>query len=188
MVMKTKIILFLVLILISCSGVKKSTKTDVKSDLKTNTEVSKESSSTGIFDLTKNSTSAIDSSDIKALQLFELWKKNYQANVKTYDTSKPIVPGTNKPPIASETIITNIESNDKNLQENSKSEMSKTEIQQLEASFRIQYESKIDSLQNVIDQRSDNSSSKEKPPNNWWKWLIVGFCIPFVLLIIWKLK
>lgn len=185
MAMKTKLILFLALLLISCNTQKKVTES-VTQKLQSNTEVSKENSGTENAELKKNSTSAIDSSNIKALQLFETWKKNYQANVKTYDTSKPIVPGTDRPPLASETTISNIESTDKNLQENSKSEFSKSEMQQLEANFKKQYESKLDSLSEVNTSLKSKVTEAEKKLSNWYWWMIIGAIIVIGIQLAWK--
>jgi len=184
--MKTKLILLLIILLASCAPAKKVTKTNVTQKLQTNSEVKNENSLKESGELKKNNTSVIDSTNIKVLQLFENWKKNYQANTKIYDTSKPIVPGTNRPPLASETTISNIESNDKNLQENSNTKFSKSEIQQLEANFKKKYDSKLDSITKINTSLESEVTEKTTQANNWWKWFLAGICICILFQLAWK--
>ena len=183
------IALLLALSLTGCASTKKVEKSDITQKQQTNTEVKNENSTTENGELKKNSTLAIDSSNIKAMQLFENWKKNYQTNTKIYDTTKPIVPGTNCPPLASETTITNIESNDKNLQENSKTNLSKSEIQQLEANFKKKYDSKLDSLTKINTSLKSEVSTKTEQTSNWWKWFLIGLVLGSgITILIYQVK
>ena len=183
------IALLLALSLTGCASTKKVEKSDITQKQQTNTEVKNENSTTENGELKKNSTLAIDSSNIKAMQLFENWKKNYQTNTKIYDTTKPIVPGTNRPPLASETTITNIESNDKNLQENSKTNLSKSEIQQLEANFKKKYDSKLDSLTKINTSLKSEVSTKTEQTSNWWKWFLIGLVLGSgITILIYQVK
>jgi len=184
--MKTKLILLLIVLLASCSPAKKVTKTDVTQKLQSNNELKNENSTKESGELKKNNTSVIDSSNIKALQLFENWKKNYQANTKVYDTNKPIVPGTNRPPLASETTISNIESNDKNLQENSNTKVSKSEIQQIEANFKKKYDSKLDSITKENTSLKSEVTEKTTQANNWSMWFLAGISICILFQLAWK--
>ena len=183
------IALLLALSLTGCASTKKVEKSDITQKQQTNTEVKNENSTTENGELKKNSTLAIDSSNIKAMQLFENWKRNYQTNTKIYDTTKPIVPGTNCPPLASETTITNIESNDKNLQENSKTNLSKSEIQQLEANFKKKYDSKLDSLTKINTSLKSEVSTKTEQTSNWWKWFLIGLVLGYgITILIYQVK
>lgn len=168
-----KKILFILLVFIcSCSGTKKLEKSNVSSTVKTDTEVSKkldEKQTGSVSDQSlKTSDKKTDSSE----------KKNKTIETKTtdYDPTKPIVPGTNKPPVIRETTKIVKESNEKDIQ----IQEGLTEKLNLQVGYTRELQSKVDSLQKVNSTLTSKSESKETPVSNWWKWLISGIVIGLI--------
>ena len=140
--------------------------------MKTDTEVSKkldEKQTGSVSDQSlKTSDKKTDSSE----------KKNKTIETKTtdYDPTKPIVPGTNKPPVIRETTKIVKESNEKDIQ----IQEGLTEKLNLQVGYTRELQSKVDSLQKVNSTLTSKSESKETPVSNWWKWLISGIVIGLI--------
>jgi len=176
-----KKILFILLIFIcSCSGTKKLEKSNVSSTVKTDTEVSKkldEKQTGSVSDQSlKTSDKKTDSSEKK--------NKTIETQTTDYDPTKPIVPGTNKPPVIKETIRIVKESNEKDIQ----IQEGLTEKLNLQISYTRGLQLKVDSLQKVNSSLQSKSESKQVPVSNWWKWILVGICIPVSIWFIIRFK
>jgi len=176
-----KKILFILLVFIcSCSGTKKLEKSNVSSTVKTDTEVSKkldEKQTGSVSDQSlKTSDKKTDSSEKK--------NKTIETQTTDYDPTKPIVPGTNKPPVIKETIRIVKESNEKDIQ----IQEGLTEKLNLQISYTRGLQLKVDSLQKVNSSLQSKSESKQVPVSNWWKWILVGICIPVSIWFIIRFK
>lgn len=178
--MKTKLkIMLLVLILISCTGVKKSAKTNVDQKEKTNTEVSKDMEVKTDLKVTDKSEKVTD----KSLEQIETETNELETRIILYDTDKPIVPGTNKPPVKEEKVI----SNKKQSKTDIKTADNSTAKTNITANYTASLLSEIDSLQKVNASLIAKTDTKETQVNNsWYWWLIGGMCIPVVGFGIWK--
>jgi len=187
--MKNKLIsLIIVIILVSCNAVKKTAKTDiafktnVKTEVKSVTEV-KESGKT--IDKTTVKT---DSTALKTLALIEKLTADWETRLKTYDTSKPVDPGTGTPPLASEMIMSNKQTADRNLTQTVKNQTAKTENRNIETDYRLLIKQAVDSAMSANSKLIDKSTTSEKPPDTWWKWLLAGIGISLGVWAVFKYK
>ena len=186
---KLGFVCFITCFTLSCAPVKKvvetmraSSETTLATEVQKKTEV-KESGKT-----IDKSTSELDSSAQKYLERIEKLTAQYEARLRTYDTSKPIDPATGTPPIASDLIITNKTDKSK---ETNQGEVSQTKIlknSDIEIDFKFQLQQRIDSLQNVNAKLISATETRETPLNNWWKWLLVGIFTPVLIFLIVRFK
>ena len=182
-----KLLLFLVLmILASCSGTKKTTKSDVKSTIDTKTEVSKNTEVKESGKTVDKSTAVVDSSAQKYLAQIEKLTAQYEARLRTYDTSKPINPITGMPPIASDLTITNKTDNSKQTNQGEASQTNKSQNTDIETEYKLELQQRIDSLQKANAKLTSNTESKEVPVNYWWFWVLIGILIPVLVWFIVK--
>ena len=151
-----------------------------------NTEV-KESGKT-----VDKSTGLIDSSAQKYLAQIEKLTAQYEARLRTYDTSKPIDPKTGTPPIASYLTITNKTDNSKETNQGEASQTKSVQNTDIETEYKLELQQRIDSLLKVNADLRSVTESKETPVNNWWKWLLIGIVIPvlawFIVKFNWHTK
>ena len=106
-----KLLFILFIFICSCSGTKKLEKSTLSSNLKVDTEVSKK--------LDEKQTDSVNDQSVKTLDkktdLSENKQKVTETKTTKFDGSKPIVPGTGKPPVIEETTTTETESNQKDI-------------------------------------------------------------------------
>ena len=173
-----KLLLFLLIFICSCSGTKKLEKTNLSSNLKTDTEVSKK--------LDEKQTGSVNDQSVKTLDkktdLSENKQKVTETKTTKFDGSKPIVPGTGKPPVIEETVKTETESNQKDI----KIQESLTDKLNLQISYTRELQVKIDSLMKVNASLISKTELKETVVSNWWKWFIGGIGIGIVSLFLIK--
>jgi uncharacterized protein YcfL len=182
-----KIILFLALIILAgCSGTKKITTSDLKSNIDTKTEVSKNTEVKESGKTVDKSTAVVDSSAQKYLAQIEKLTAQYEARLRTYDTSKPINPKTGTPPIASDLTITNKTDNSKETNQGETSQIKKAQNTDVEIDYKLELQQRIDSLQKVNANLKSNTESKEVPVSYWWFWILIGILIPVLVWFIVK--
>jgi len=182
-----KVILFLALIILAgCSGTKKITTSDVKSTIDTKTEVSKNTEVKESGKTVDKSTAVVDSSAQKYLAQIEKLTAQYEARLRTYDTSKPINPITGMPPIASDLTITNKTDNSKQTNQGEASQTNKSQNTDIETEYKLELQQRIDSLQKANAKLTSNTESKEVPVNYWWFWVLIGILIPVLVWFIVK--
>jgi hypothetical protein len=166
-------VMLTLVILVSCS-VTKTTKSDVKSNVSSESGVSKEIALSESNQSADHTRTSIDSTSIKALQLFEVWKKGYTSQLKTYDTSKPVDPKTGTPPLASELNINNVESGTKNTQENGEVKYNQIKQNDIVTNLTKQLKSKSDSIAFLKQELSSRNKSTEKRINLWWVLVLIS--------------
>lgn len=175
--MKTKTILLLALILlVGCKSQKKLTE-DVNQNQAVNTEVSKTAETK--TDLT-NSVKSDKQTDISTGKI-ETETNDLETRTTIYDTDKPIVAGTNKPPVKEETIITNRKQIDNKTQSFDKSS-DKTEIGM---HYKASLISEIDSLKQIKASLTSKATIKETANSNWWKWFLAGIAVAIIAYLAW---
>ena len=167
-----KILFILLIFLCSCSSTKKLEKSNFKSTVDSVTTVAKSSDEkqTGTMSdqSVKTSDNKIESSENK--------QKVTETKTTKFDGSKPIIPGTGKPPIIEETVKTETESNQKNI----KIQEGLTEKLNLQKSYTRELQTKLDSLMKVNSSLISKTESKEIPVMSWWKLIIIGIVIGLI--------
>ena len=162
----------LLILFCSCSGTKKLEKTNLSSNLKTDTEVSKKLDEKQTGSVTDQSVKTSD----KKTDLSEKKQKVTETKITDYDPSKPIVPGTNKPPVLKETVKTETEINKKDLQ----IQETLTDKLNLQKSYTRELQTKLDSIMKVNASLISKNESKEVPVMSWWKFIIIGIVIGLI--------
>lgn len=186
--MKKHIIILIILSgSLGCVPSKKTTLTDKS---KADTEINK----SGTVKLSIDSIFSDNTKTVEALQTDknrdEIKTENTVVKNTTtnYDTSKPVDPGTGKPPISSISETTS--------EKNTNTRISETEMQrirkEIESDIRLEYESrynaKVDSIARTNEQNNIKQTEKEKEPKPL-KLFIAGLIIPILLYgIIWSRK
>ncbi len=184
--MKNNLILLLIVFLTACSGIRNTNKSDVKSNIDTKTEVSKNTEVKESGKTVDKSTALIDSSAQKYLAQIEKLTAQYEARLRTYDTSKPIDPKTGTPPIASDLTITNKTDNSKETNQGETSQTNKSQNTDIETEYKLELQQRIDSLQKVNANLKSNTENKEVPVSYWWFWVLIGILIPILVWFIVK--
>jgi len=156
----------------SCSGTKKLEKSNLSSNLKTDNEVSKKLDEKQTGSVSDQSVKTAD----KKTDLSEKKNKTIETHTTDYDPSKPIVPGTNKPPVVKETIRIVKESNEKDIQ----IQEGLTEKLNLQIGYTMELQTKLDSVMRVNSTLNSKTSLSETTVSNWWKWLIGGVGIGMI--------
>jgi hypothetical protein len=185
---KLGFVCFITCFTLSCAPVKKLEKTEQTQIIASETNVQKNTEVKESGKTIDKSTSELDSSAQMYLERIEKLTAQYEARLRTYDTSKPIDPATGTPPIASDLIITNKTDNSK---ETNQGEVSQTKLFQntdIEIDFKFQLQQRIDSLQNVNAKLISATETRETTLNNWWKWLLVGIFTPVLIFLIVRFK
>lgn len=172
------LILFSMFLIVSCSGTKKLEKSNVKTDVKTEVGVKKQSDENQNLQVTSGSeqvqNKTTDSSESKTT--------NKTTKVTDFDTSKPADPVTGKPPVLRETVTDENEITNKN----DKTEENLNAKLNMQTNYNRQLTQKVDSQAKVISKLQSKTEVKTTPVSNWWKWLLVGIvvCASLVFLII----
>jgi len=174
-----KKLLFIILIfLISCSGTKKLEKSNLSSNVTSGTEVSKKLDEKQTGSVTGNSLKTAD----KKTDSSEKKNKTIETKTTDFDSSKPIVPGTGKPPVLKETTKIVKESNQKDIQ----IQEGLTEKLNIQLDYTRTLQLKLDSMKKENTSLKSESELKETTISNWWKWLLGGVGIGFILLFLIK--
>jgi len=167
-----KILFILVILFCSCSGTKKLEKSNFKSTVDSVTTVTKSSDEKQTGSTTdqsvKSSEKKTDSSENK--------QKVTETKTTKFDGSKPIVPGTGKPPVIEETTKTETESNQKDI----KIQETLTDKLNLQKSYTRELQTKLDSMMKVNSSLSNKTETKEVPVMSWWKFIIIGIIIGLI--------
>lgn len=178
--MKKAIFLILVATLMSLAGCKtsKESKSKIDSNIQTNFRVSKVIDSQKSLSLKVDSLFTQMSSFQKFINEVEQKKESESKQEIDYDTSKPIVPETGKPPVLKET----------NYNKNSESskQLTSTEINNISTSIQKQIQSRVDSLySSKIDSLASENKRIKSDLNNVFKTgrnAIESICIAFTAL------
>lgn len=166
------IIILFVIVLSGCSTTKKVEKT--KSDIAINSDLESKKKT----DETTNVKTAAsgETASSKNTQTSENQSKETETKTTKYDPSKPIVPGTGKPPVIEETTT-----KEKTLSQKDNKILEETRTKNnllIEENKRLKQSN--DSLLSVKAKESSKSENKETTSFPWWKQF-------FVLLVLFSL-
>lgn len=100
---KLGFVCFITCFIISCAPVKKLVKTDIKQLVETVTNVQKNTEAVTDTKVTDKTEKVTD----KTIEQIEKEWNDLEIRITAYDTNKPIDSVTHKPPVISETVITN---------------------------------------------------------------------------------
>ena len=169
------IALLVILSLTGCSSVSKLEKSKLDSSTTSDTQVTKklDEMQTGKADLQAENTSN------KVTENSENENEETIKATVNYDTAKPIIESTGKPPVASETT----ETTKKISQKNNKIEENLTGKLNLQVEQNKQLKQSVDSQNNVINKLKTENESSKKRSNNWWKWFLAGICLPVIVWV-----
>jgi len=188
-----KIVFFLVVFIVFVSGcrtlqpttpVAKTGISDVKSDIKTNTEVDKKSDINENMKLKSDST--IESN--KKTESKEVKNKTKETTVTDFDTNKPINQNTGKPPVLRETKTTEREITESDLK------ILESSIAELKVQIANNKElvQTTDSQRNEITRLKSEIQTKEIYGLKWWQkaLMICGviFLVLFLIAVYRKIK
>jgi len=165
------VMLVLVVIAFSgCSSTKKVEKTKVNESVATTVDSKIDQSKTESLKVTDKTEKVTD----KSLVQIEDETNEFETRRTEYDSSEPIVPGTNKPPVKSETVTTNKKSSKKDI----KSLDNSTEKKTSDAAYTSRMEASMKLLQSQNAKLIAETNSKETKSVTWWRWFLAGMCIP----------
>ncbi len=181
--MKTKIILAILILLCSCSGVKKTTKSDVKADVKSEIEVKKAADENTNLTTSVNTEKKAVESVKKNTSTEENETEEITIHTINYDSKSKIDSLTKRPAVASEIIQKTIKGKNAKVVESIEMLYSQAEVQSLfNVYFKISKHTS-DSIGNLISSLKSEIIEKNKKANNWWLWLLVGAAIPVIIWI-----
>ena len=173
--------LLVVLIFFACSGAKRATvKTSDKSEIKTETAVTRTAETTADVKVTDKSETLTD----KSLTQVENESNELEQRITLYDTDKGIVPGTTLPPVKSVTITTH----KKKATNTATQTENKKQLNNKDSSAVTTLKSQLAALQKQNASLISKTTTKEQPPNPWWKWFLAGIVIPPILYGLWWLR
>ena len=153
----------------SCSTTKKVEKVKVNETVATTVDSIAKVSKTETLKVTDKTEKVTD----KSLIQIEDKSNERETRINEYDTDKPIVPGTNKPPLKKETITTNKKLSKKDTKSLDKS----TEKTTSDVNYTRQLEASIKLLQAQNTKLIADTMSKETTTPTSWKWPVIIICI-----------
>ena len=163
-------ILLFVIVFSGCSTTKKVEKAKVNESVASTVNSKTDQSTSETLKVTDKTEKVTD----KSLNQIENETNELETRINEYDTDKPIVPGTNKPPLKKEKIITN----KKLLKKDTKSLDNSTEKSTSDAAYTSQMEASMKVLISQNAKLIAETNSKETKSVTWWRWFLAGMCIP----------
>jgi hypothetical protein len=184
-------IMLFVIVLTSCSSTKKVEKTKVNESVATTVDSKTDLSKAETLKVTDKTEKVTD----KSLVQIEDETNEFETRRTEYDSSEPIVPGTNKPPVKSETVTTNKKLSKKDI----KSLDNSTEKKSSDADYTSHLEASMKLLISQNAKLIAETNSKETTTFPFWKCAFITTCILALLyalteygawpkLFVWVLK
>lgn len=183
--MKYMMFFGMLLILVSCGSTKKVTE-KVTEKKQTNTEVSKQTEAVDSGTRTENTAFKADSTVNRTQELIEKLTAEWEARLRTFDTSQPTDPSTGTPPIASELVIVNRNATDRKLTETVNTNTTQSAEIDIKTEWRNTAKQWLDSAMQANSRTITNTTTETKPAGwPWWAWLLTGAALTaFVYLVI----
>lgn len=166
-------ILLLVIVFTSCSSTKKVEKMKVTESIVSNLDSKTDQSKNESLKVTDKTEKVTH----KSLVQIENETTELETRINEYDTDKPIVPGTNKPPVKKETITTN----KKLAKKDTKSLDNSTEKTTSDVAYTSQLEASMKLLQSQNAQLIAETNKKEIVSFTAWKWFLAGMGVPMAI-------
>jgi len=155
------IVILLAILMAGCSSTKKVEKSNVDSSIASDTNMNKKTEETQTGSITDTSVKTQDKNTSKVKE----------TKVTDYDPTKPIVPGTGKPPVVKETITTEKEETQEIL----------TQKLNLQIDYTRQLKQTIDSQNSIITKLKAKTETEVTTVIPWWKWILAGIVVGAVL-------
>lgn len=178
--MKKILLLLIIILLAGCSGVKKTTKTDVKADVISQTEVKKTAAENESLTTTVTADKKTEASVKKNSSAEETESEETTIHTINYDSKTPVDSVTRKPAISQEIIQKTVKGKNAKAVESTELLYSQAEVQSLFSVYFKMSQQKTDSFNNVISSLKSEVKEKTKISNYGWVWLIVGISLPVV--------
>ena len=178
--MKKLLLLLIIILLAGCSGVKKATKTDIKSDVISQTEVKKTAAENENLTTSVNSDKKTEASVKKNTSAEENETEETTIHTINYDSKTPVDSVTRKPAISQEIIQKTVKGKNAKAVESTELLYSQAEVQSLFQVYFKMSQQKTDSFNNVISSLKSEVREKTKKASNWWVWIIVGISLPVI--------
>lgn len=178
--MKKTLLLFLILLVAGCSGVKKTTKSDIKSDAISQTEVKKTVDENASLTTSVTTDKKKEASVKKNTSAEENESEETTIHTINYDSKTPVDSVTRKPVISQEIIQKTVKGKNAKAVESTEMLYSQAEVQSLFSVYFKMSQQKTDSFNNVISSLKSEVKEKTKISNYGWVWLIVGISLPVV--------
>lgn len=184
--MKKLLLLLIILLVAGCSGVKKTTKTDTRADVISQTEVKKTADENASLTTSVNSDKKTEATVKKNTSAEENESEETTIHTINYDSKTPIDSVTRKPVISQEIIQKTVKGKNAKSVESTELLYSQAEVQSLFQVYFKMSKNESDSVNKVISSLKSEIVEKTKKANNWWKWLLVGVCVPVIGWIVLK--
>lgn len=176
----------LISVFVSCAPAKKTTKSDVKSNLLQTTEVNKTSDENQSLTTYVNAEKKAEESIKKNTSSDITESEETTVHTITYDTKTKVDSITRRPAVATETIQKTVKGKNAKAVESTETLYSQAEVQNLFSVYFKMSKNASDSVNKVISSLKSEVTEKTKQANNWWKWLLFGISLPVILLVVWK--
>ena len=175
-----KLLLLLLILVAGCSGVKKTTKSDIRADVISQTEVKKTADENESLTTSDNSDKKTEATVKKNTSAEENESEETTIHTINYDSKTPIDSVTRKPVISLEIIQKTVKGKNANAVESTELLYSQAEVQSLFSVYFKMSQQKTDSFNNVISSLKSEVKEKTKISNYGWVWLIVGISLPVI--------
>ncbi len=178
--MKKLLLLLIIILLAGCSGVKKTTKTDVKADVISQTEVKKTAAENESLTTSDNSDKKTEATVKKNTSAEENETEETVIYTINYDSKSKVDSVTRKPAISQEIIQKTVKGKNAKAVESTELLYSQAEVQSLFQVYFKMSKSESDSVNKVISMLRTEVKEQTKKANYWWVWLLAGMCVPVV--------
>ena len=178
--MKKLLLLLIIILLAGCSGTKKTTKSDIRADVISQTEVKKTAAENESLTTTVTADKKTEASVKKNTSAEENETEETTIHTINYDSKTPVDSVTRKPAISQEIIQKTVKGKNAKAVESTELLYSQAEVQSLFSVYFKMSQQKTDSFNNVISSLKSEVKEKTKISNYGWVWLIVGISLPVI--------
>ena len=178
--MKKLLLLLIIILLAGCSGTKKTTKSDIRADVISQTEVKKTADENESLTTSVTAEKKTEASVKKNTSAEENESEETTIHTINYDSKTPIDSVTRKPVISQEIIQKTVKGKNAKAVESTELLYSQAEVQSLFSVYFKMSQQKTDSFNNVISSLKSEVKEKTKISNYGWVWLIVGISLPVI--------
>ena len=178
--MKKLLLLLIIILLAGCSGTKKTTKSDIRADVISQTEVKKTADENQSLTTSVNAEKKTEASVKKNTSAEENETEETVIYTINYDSKSKVDSVTRKPAISQEIIQKTVKGKNAKAVESTEMLYSQAEVQSLFSVYFKMSQQKTDSFNNVISSLKSEVKEKTKISNYGWVWLIVGISLPVI--------
>lgn len=178
-----KLLLLLLILVAGCSGVKKTTKSDIRADVISKTEVKKTADENESLTTSVTAEKKTEASVKKNTSAEENESEETTIHTINYDPKSEVDSVTRRPAISQEIIQKTVKGKNAKAVESTELLYSQAEVQSLFSVYFKISKNESDSVNKVISTLKSEVREQTKKASNWWVWLIVGISLPVILWI-----